>query len=713
MESVEHPNEDNDHDEAEPSRDTKMKRRLPQLLHILVWTLVAVCETQAFWIQRIASSLPRGTLPPRPAVSDLEQRRKQQAVQPSGTSDSNNTTSARRGTSKRVAFPFFRVHWTLQKAVRRSAKEDKTNGADVSPNNRTAATASSLRPPSKQQDAPSSTASSLANNVPTPPSGNYTNVTLTDQDEAVVTLAPSSSISNNNTGNSNTTTSSSNTSRPFLTPVPVAETLWRNIYDKAAAEVPVSIRSVEEAWKNKTLFSMPPPPPPAPPTNRSMAATDATEALRLSDLTVQDLERILLETGFVRRSDAAAATASGSGSADRAIEGLGKPVSKRFRLPPKVAEVVPSSSSAVAFPQPSVLSYKSLKWGVTVSAGLSGFVLAISILPSLWLMGGLVGSLYGYQTGTKLADEGSLPTSFLPNLLVRAGRRLAKSYLEVYDMCTAMFFMYKTGQLSYDMWKRYAEVDQRFRIQDKIDAWNTVFVEGKVNFDKWEKENEVGRKVLATLRTAWLVEERSQKKKGLRKERSRYRAIQLIYDGVYFMGRFITSIWRWLSGGKSSELTELLHGVRSDISQARVEEIGSRVGAIVAALVAVNITGALFTISSGFLALLAIAGGLVWPTWFGELLERCRGLLEETRARGRGEDRSTPSPKSSNTSSSGRKRVDRSRYHYYLTNNGKKRYYRVAQAPAFRKRSDDGKPGFLWPWQKPEEPKRPSLFDFR
>ena len=30
-------------------------------------------------------------------------------------------------------------------------------------------------------------------------------------------------------------------------------------------------------------------------------------------------------------------------------------------------------------------------------------------------------------------------------------------------------------------------------------------------FDKWEKQNEVGRKVLAGLRTTWLVEELSLK----------------------------------------------------------------------------------------------------------------------------------------------------------------------------------------------------------
>ena len=62
-----------------------------------------------------------------------------------------------------------------------------------------------------------------------------------------------------------------------------------------------------------------------------------------------------------------------------------------------------------------------------------------------------------------------------------------------------------------------------------MDAWNARFVEGKKNFDKWERENEIGRKVLAGLRTVWMVEEnsyRSQKyriQKGLKKgKQSKY-----------------------------------------------------------------------------------------------------------------------------------------------------------------------------------------------
>ena len=233
-----------------------------------------------------------------------------------------------------------------------------------------------------------------------------------------------------------------------------------------------------------------------------------------------------------------------------------------------------------------------------------------------------------------------------------------------------------------------------------------MFIEGKENFDKWEKENEVGRKVLATVRTFWLVEERSLKKKGLKRvrKRSRYRVIQFIYDGSYFAGRFVASLWRLISGGGTSEeLSEFLRGIRLDISKARLESIGSRIGAIVGALVAVNITGALYTLSPPFLMFLAIAASLVWPTWVPEFFNRCRRLAEETRARGRGEEEKEA------LSARG---VDKSRYHYYVNREGKKKYYRVTQTPLFRQRRESEQKGFRWPWQKPEEPKRPFPLDF-
>jgi hypothetical protein len=289
------------------------------------------------------------------------------------------------------------------------------------------------------------------------------------------------------------------------------------------------------------------------------------------------------------------------------------------------------------------------------------------------------------------------------------GKQLAAWYLQTWDFVTAMFFMYKTGQLSYSMWRRYAQVDERFQIQDKIDAWNAFFVKGKENFDKWEKENEVGRKVLAAMRTVWLVEERSLKKTGWRQRRrqSRYRLVQAIYDLSYLAGRSVSNLFRLVTGGGSTsqELSEFLKGVRWNISAARLDSIGSRIGAISAALVAVNIIGALYTISPSFVMILGILLSIIWPTWFPELLERCQKLTEETRAKGRGAGSHEPSNVSS---------VDKSGYHFYIDRAGKKRYYCVAPPNPFQWRQENQKKNRLhWPWKRPPtQQQTSSLLDF-
>jgi hypothetical protein len=40
-------------------------------------------------------------------------------------------------------------------------------------------------------------------------------------------------------------------------------------------------------------------------------------------------------------------------------------------------------------------------------------------------------------------------------------------------------------QLSYEYYKQYEIIDQRFDITSKMNAWNRVFVEGKQKFDAW------------------------------------------------------------------------------------------------------------------------------------------------------------------------------------------------------------------------------------
>lgn len=362
------------------------------------------------------------------------------------TSSSKNTERENRGKEEpaRSVLPFLRVDWSSKADVNKSRGDvENRQSSHGLPTRHIACSALSQSPPQ---------------------SGNRTNTAV---------VPPANSTHNNNT----------DTVRPPATPIPVAESLLRSIYGKAsesATEIASwSGNSVAEIplWNMSQFF------PVAMPGTSGNQSLLATSGKKSSDvITAGDLERILLENGFVRQADVAAVLQRASmptnlqvdtGPQNNRIEGLGQPVGDLLGGTAASTPIPPSRtypSSQVAFPQPSVLSYKSLKWGVTAASCLTCTILATSILPSLWLMGGLTGSLYGYQTGKRLAD-GTVPKTFFPSFLLLFGRRIAKSYLQVYDMFSALFFMYKTGQLSYSMWRKYADLDGRFQIQDKIDAW--------------------------------------------------------------------------------------------------------------------------------------------------------------------------------------------------------------------------------------------------
>ena len=407
-------------------------------------------------------------------------------------------------------------------------------------------------------------------------------------------------------------------------------------------------------------------------------------------LTLQDLERVLQEYGYTRQENRKEESQAAVNDKRARFASVGKPVSSQQFAIQSSSSKKPEKVGEVAFPQPSVLSYNNVKWGTAVASGFFFMIFASALVPNLWLVGMIAGGFYGYDTGKEVPQV--VPKAVIPSMLVRAGTRIAKVSLQAYDFCVGLLFMYKTGVLSYEYWKKYALLDQKFKIQDKVDAWNARFIEGKENFDKWERENEIGRKVLATLRTAWLVEERSLKK-GLRRRRkqSRYRVVQLIYDVAYSSGKLIGSLLKLLTGGGSTELTEFLKGIRIDISQAKVEGIGARVGAVLAAIFALNILSSLFTISPVFTSVMAIIISLVWPTWTSELVERLARFFDDTRRVGRGED-SPP------TVARVRSRSERERYHFFITNDGKKRYYRTAQP--------------FWPWQKKKEVEKKGILKF-
>ena len=428
------------------------------------------------------------------------------------TGNDRNENKKQRSLLSRMVVPFLRVEWNNKKQ-RQDFNKNQWNSTNNNDNTTT----------KEEEEAEGNTIYEPIDTVTFSPSidlRTHQSVGCSTQSHLPpLTLSSFSSSDGNHTKNKNatsiavlTTNNNNNNNnsimnRTHTTPIPVAESILRSIYDQASESakemVAWSGNPVVEMslWNTSQFFPtmIPGIIATATTTTSSSSSNNNQSLLAISDkkkstttvITVEDLERILQEKGFVRQSDVVEAlqranldgtsvagvsvdTASTTKPKKSLIEGLGQPVGDLLGGTAVTTPMPPSrsstSSSQVAFPQPSVLNYKSLKWGVAVASFVTCTVLATSVMPSLWLVGGLVGSLYGYQTGNRLAD-GTVPTSFFPSFLLMFGQRIAKSYLQVYDMVTALFFMYKTGQLSYSMWRRYADLDGRFQIQDKIDAW--------------------------------------------------------------------------------------------------------------------------------------------------------------------------------------------------------------------------------------------------
>eukprot|EP00536_Pseudo-nitzschia_multiseries_P008258 jgi/Psemu1/287673/fgenesh1_pg.208_\ len=303
-----------------------------------------------------------------------------------------------------------------------------------------------------------------------------------------------------------------------------------------------------------------------------------------------------------------------------------------------------------------MLTERELRRGTTIAGSFLGIIVGITILPNLWLVGMILGSFYGYEL-TKPVAEGDenededendrREPNAVGKVLVSCGSRLAKAYLQLKDYLNGLWFLYKTGQLSYEYYKTYENLDQKFAIQNKIDAWNRVFVEGKQKFDAWEQENEVGRTVLAGLRTAWLVDEQSRKRAA---SRSKYRLVQIAYDAKNSVGRFlkraVSSVQLQLqslfggAGGENgygdNEFRSFFKGLRIDLALASREgSIATRFGAVVGAIAAVNLFGAVFSLSPVFSSVLVAAIAVVWPSWAADLASRTREVAIQIKSRGK------------------------------------------------------------------------------
>eukprot|EP00980_Cylindrotheca_fusiformis_P021656 scaffold8505_cov130-Cylindrotheca_fusiformis.AAC.22 len=421
-------------------------------------------------------------------------------------------------------------------------------------------------------------------------------------------------------------------------------------------------------------------------------------------ITLYELQEILKHNGYVRQEDLS------SVQKNTYSTNLFKNTNNRGN-----EEVVVESTmtqrkiGGVALPQLSVLSYKSLQRGTLVASAIYGMVLSCTILPNLWLVGAILGGMYGYEVAS--LKEGNLPPApknVASKLCISSGRRLAKVSLRLFDGLRALWFLYKTGQLSYEYYKRYEVMDKRFGIQDKMDAFNARYQEKKKAFDRWEKENEISRTILAGLRTVWLVDEQAKLRA---KKKSRYRVIQWVYSVKYYIQRQWEKLSSFMSNNRSKAWSEFWTGVGQDVKNSGRDAMGTRIGAVVASLVVINIAGALFVISPPLLTVLAALMGVVWPSWVPELAERIKLLAEETRARGRGDDSNTLAGANSSNRARLLGRYDKSKYHYYKRPDGSRHYYRTGQSFFRFQNLDKGpqqKKTRSWPWNRGhDDSKRP------
>lgn len=338
------------------------------------------------------------------------------------------------------------------------------------------------------------------------------------------------------------------------------------------------------------------------------------------------------------------------------------------------------SSTQVAFPQPSVLSYRDVQRGTTLAGGVLGMMVGTTILPNLWLLGILLGAMYGFEITKPPLDGQTIEEQSQPNIvgkyLIQIGRFIAVNFLKFYDYWKTLWFLYKTGQLSYEYYKRYEMLDKRFEIQNKVDAWNARFVEGKQRFDQWEQENEIGRTVLAGLRTVWLVDEQSKRRT---REKSRYRVVQLLYDTKFYVKKWLKKARYWAkSFFQEGGITNLIGELKADLASGG--SMGARFAAVLVAVAVVNIGGALFSISPGFSNFLAVLLAALWPSWALNMLLRIRNQGAEIKSRAGGSDVASASLPTSFNAPDFMRRYDQNAFHFYTRLDGTKRYYRTGQS---------------------------------
>ena len=418
-------------------------------------------------------------------------------------------------------------------------------------------------------------------------------------------------------------------------------------------------------------------------------------------LTFNDLQRILSSSGYVRRDEMnTMITDSNTNPMTRTSDDFKSDKSSSQR-----------NIKGVAMPQPTKVSNKHIRYGTMIASGFFFILVATSIQPNLWLIGSAIGAVYGNDIATKAEmiangialEDGSgsgvvitRPGGLYGDISLKLGKRIATAYLQVWDILQTFWFLYRTGQLSYEYYQTYAKLDNRYGIQSKIDAWNSRFIEGKENFDRWEKENEVGRKLLAGMRTLWMVEENSYKKQMKGMKKSKYRIVRYVDGVIGWSKRFFRALWGSITGGGDGELREILKGMKLGMDELSLEIVSQRIGAAVAALIAVNFVGAMFAVAPIFLGTASVTLAVIFPNWFKDTIASVKDAVEEARARGRGERMNKPQvPVVQKTKLP---LVNKMSFSYYIGTDGKKKWYRTGQSRFKKLAEENDSDAFQWPW---------------
>ena len=357
----------------------------------------------------------------------------------------------------------------------------------------------------------------------------------------------------------------------------------------------------------------------------------------------------------------------------------------------------------VAFPQATKLTPTHLQRGTIVSSSLFFALVGITIYPNLWLISALFGAYYGQTIPIEQDEDGNVDSSSLllhQMVLQNFGTRLASAYLLVKDALEGLWFLYRTGQLSLDYYKQYAQLDSKFQVTKKIDAWNARFVEGKRAFDEWERQHEVSRKVLATLRTAWLVEEESSKKR----KKSKYRLL-----------RYIQSIPQYIRILYKKYVAPIQWNKLGDQTEQRIIAAG-------VAVIIVQAIHILFLSSPQITTLLAATiAAMAYPNYyfftvsmddnnndFSQKKEESSTIMSNSQAPFWNEWFSIPTASKSNRKKKKKTSlVPASNFHYYQQSDGTKTWYRTGKSLFQRKSSSVKKVEPKWKsWRKTNNSKR-------